>query len=458
MRLTGASMEVRFRDTLLGTMPLTLDAIHALYDSLDPRLLLQGLDLAMTPKALRTPLGFEALMQVAMINVVHCVFPRFNLTTPLRMHMQLQSMDAEINNIRNTALVNQTNHVHVLSGALKGLPMVVALPGPSLDLDFLREKRSSFILLAAGRAAGKLLEAGIDPDLVYMQDVNAKAWDLSFAALSDRRSKAVLVANPLGKLHAHARIFSRVFKAWNLYSFETDAFPKLEEIAPSSVSGAYSLARLLGCDPVVFMGNDCGANTKPRSHLPAPQDQCSIPFRDLDRELLFEPTDRMYGLYLRFADEFSVTTQTDYAAGAQWLKMRARRDAAQSGVRFYDNSTTRLCRFLSPIQDASALGPVGTHKLPRLPAYRTSFDPMPLLRQKAKAYALIAKLLSRGEMPASALRRPYSCILQGTDMAFHDRLEPTPEDMAHIRANLDTVQGHLDAAMAAQQPPPAADR
>ncbi len=448
LRLDGGAMQIGFRGADLGRLPLSLPALHSLFDALDPQLLFQGMRLRLPEKSLRTPLGFEALLQTIMLNMVHCVFPRTNGTTPLRARLQIQSLDAETNFIRNAQFVNQVNHVHIAKDRLAGLPMLVALPGPSLDCGFIRRHRGSFILLAAGRAARPLVEAGIEPDLIYMQDVNAAAWDVNFAFLGGRRLSSVLIANPLGAQHKYFHNFARVFKAWNLYPFEQDRFPKLEEIAPSSVSGAYSAARLLGCDPILFLGNDCGEVVPPLSDAEPPGDMTDHAFEREGNDLVFAPVERRVDLYLRFADEFSIRTRNDYVAASQWLKMRAARDAAEGGRKIYDSSRTRVCQFNSVIMDASRLDAFREAVLPPLSGYATRCDPRPVLLGKQRAFSFILRQLRRGVLPESVLKRPYSCILQGTRMAAADSLQPQDGDIAIAAANAETMLGHVEAALA----------
>ena len=448
LRVTPRGLEVSLGGNPLGSVPLTLGNIHALLEAMEPQLLVHGVAVRMAEATLRTPLGFEALLEVIKTNMIHCTFPRTNATTPLRSRIALQSMDAEVHFVRNATLMGGCNHAHVLADRYRGIPALIAMPGPSLDMDRLRELRQGRVLLAAGRAAGKLLSAGVDPDLVYMQDVNARAWDCNFAGLDGQRSGAALVANPLGKLYAYHGLFARTFKAWNLYPFERDRFPKLEEIPPSSLSGAYSLARLLGCDPIIVIGND-GGDPVPPAEGRGVASMTSLGHRQEDGECVFEPVALDRRLYLRFADEFSVRTSNEYVCGAQWLKARARRDFEAHGLETFDISSTGLCRFNATIRDGAGLHGAGpAAALPPLPRYEAEADPGDYLRHKRRAYAAVTRVLERGELPGSVFHKPYSCLLTGTAMAREDAREPRDGDMDIIRANAAEMLDHADAALA----------
>ncbi|MFW5837748.1 MAG: 6-hydroxymethylpterin diphosphokinase MptE-like protein, partial [Desulfovibrionaceae bacterium] len=437
-QVRDGSLAIRFQDQVLGAATLSLDSIYSTMAAVDASLLAQGATLDISEKDLRTPLGFETLLHLIMTNVIHCIFPRKHQITPLRHRLELLSMDAETNFIRNAPCVNSLNHLYILKNRLAGRPLVLALPGPSLDFDALRRIRGDVVLMAVGRAAGPLLEAGIIPDFFYMQDINAYAWDRSFGFLGDRRLDSMLIANPLGKIWAYRKNFSRVFKAWNLYPFEKDVFPKLEEIPPSSVSGAYSAARLLGCSPILFVGNDCGANAA-RPEGAGVESMTNLPFEARGDHIRFAPLGMKKNLFLRFADEFCVTTSLDYVAASQWVKMSARRDAGRGASDVYDASQTRLTQFNSVIQDVSRLEPLQGGAMPPLPAYAAECDPADYLRRKHKAYSFILRQLEKGVLPSSVLKRPYSALLEKTAMASRDQTEPIGADMDKARANAGTL-------------------
>jgi hypothetical protein len=444
--LSRGSIDIIHETSRLGAIPLTLPGVHGLADAIAPELFRDGLSLAITEKDLRNPLGFELLLQVIMLNMVHYVFPRVHLTIPMAATLELQSMDSEINTIRNTAYLNRMNHLFILKDHLRGLPLVVAMPGPSLDMDFLRRRRESFVLLAAGRAAGKVLEAGITPDFIFIQDVIPAAWDLSFGSLGDRVVETVLVGNPMGMIHKYFKNFRRVMKAWNMYPFERDIFPKIPEIAPSTVSGAYSMARLLGADPVIFVGNDCGDPVPPPPPGQGPQSQTNLPWEAEGDHLVFTPTARMASLFLRFADEFSMRTSNSYVAGAQWIKARAGRTAKASPVSLFDRSLTRFTRFnsvLRPFDEAVLSGPC---RMPELPRYDTAYDPADFLLRKKRLYAFAIRQLQQGSIPRTLFSRPQSCLLEGTDMARNDRTTPTDDDAGIMLENARRIMEHIEEA------------
>ncbi|MBI9079207.1 MAG: DUF115 domain-containing protein [Pseudodesulfovibrio sp.] len=443
----AGTLAVDHKGNQLASVPLSLQTIHALHDSIESNLLIDGLSLHISAKSLASPLGFESLLQTIMMNMVSCVFPRYSGWSPLRQRLQLHHIDVETNYIRNASFFNNINHVHILKNSLAGLPMIVALPGPSLDMDYIREQRKTCVLMAAGRAAKALLQEGIYPDYIYIQDVQTFAWDYNFGFLGDTRIPSTLIANPLGRIWKYFKNFTRVFKGWNLYAFERDGFPKIEEIAPSTVSGAYSLARLMGCDPIVFVGNDCGTCMERPDESRLPQSLTNLDFERQGNDLVFSPTSYERDLRLFFGDEISVTTKNDYLAGAQWLKIRAERDVAQTGVQIYDRSTTRLSQFHSPIEDGSSYIPSGTVTLPEAPRYETRYDLQKYLLHKKRTYEFILRSLDSGRVPQTALRKPCSTVFSGTSMAHTDSAEPCAEDLQGAKVNAGALIEHAELAL-----------
>ncbi|QJB55733.1 6-hydroxymethylpterin diphosphokinase MptE-like protein [Pseudodesulfovibrio sp. zrk46] len=427
--------------------PLSLQTIHALYHRDDKEMFSNGLNLRISRKDITHPLGFEALLQVIMINAIFCVYPRVCSWSPWTSRLHSLHIDAETNFIRNAAYINRLNHVFTLSNRFAGQPILLALPGPSLDIDYIRKHRSAFTVVAAGRACQRLIEAEVYPDVAYIQDVNTPAWEKSFGSLGDKKIPTILIANPLGRIWKYHDNFQRVFKGWNLYPFERDVFPKIEEIAPSTTSGAYSLVRLLGGNPIVIAGNDCGDNVSSLEGVGVPESMTSLPYAVEGDHLIFSPVEQDQNMYLGFGDEFSVQTQNGYIAGAQWLKNRVMQDATEHGVDVYDFSHTRLCQFNTNIRDGVDFRPGYPVGAPALPAYTTNYDMVKYLRQKKSSYGFILRQLEKGIMPKAATRYPHTCVLTGTLIEQGNNVKTVPEDVLVAKENAESLIGHIDMAL-----------
>ena len=450
LELNGATgkLDLSYQGGVIASVPYNLATIHSLPELVEGKDdFIDGISLRIPEKELLTPLGFETLLQVTMLNMASCVFPRRNWTAPLRTNLPMHSMEAEINFIRNAPAFSTYNHVHVLKDSLRGKPMMLALPGPSLDFDFIREHRSSFILMGVGRAAGILLEADIAPDFVYIQDVNSKAWRANFGNLGDKTFPTMLIGNPLGGTWQYAHHFKRIFKAWNLYGFEFDLFPRIKEIPPSSVGGAYSLARHMGCPAIYLVGNDCGDNVASPERTALPEAMTNLAYERDGDDLIFTPTSYEADLRFHFGDEISVVTKSEYITGAQWLKSRVTTDAVPAGVEVYDRSRTRLTQFNSSIRDAAEYTMGESVGLPELPGYSVDYDIRKFLMNRKNSYKFILRKLEADNVPNMACNRPFSAIFCNTTMATHDSVEPQGDDLQIAIANTHRLLKHVEIAL-----------
>ena len=441
-------LDLTYQGGTIASVGYNLATLHTLPELVEGKDdFINGIALRIAEKELLSPLGFETLLQVTMLNMAACVFPRRNWTAPLRENLPMHSMDAEINFIRNTSDYHLYNHVHCLQNIAKGKPVLLALPGPSLDLDFIREHGDSFVVLAAGRAAGIMLEAGVAPDFAYIQDVNSPAWNVNFSGLGDKRFHTALICNPLGGVWKYAKHFSRVFKAWNLYGFELDVFPRIKEIPPSSVGGAYSLARLFGASSIYLIGNDCGDTVAPPEPTALPEALTNLAYERDGQMLTFTPTTYEMDLRFHYGDEISVTTKSEYITGAQWLKSRVTVDAVSAGVKVYDQSQTKLTQFNSAIEDGSTYTIEGPVSLPELPSYTMQYNVRKFLMTRKNSYSFILRKLENGVIPNMAYTRPFSSIFCNTTMAEHDSLEPQQDDLQIAKANTERLLEHVDIAL-----------
>lgn len=450
----AAQLVLEYKGSELATVPYTKETVYSLPSLCENKNKIgefaNGIRLDIGEKDMASLLGFETLLQITMMNMVACIFPARNMTIPRRNALPMHSMEAEINYIRNAPDYHNYNHAHILENQFKGLPLLMALPGPSLDLEYIRDHRDSFILMGVGRAAGKLIEAEIYPDLIYFQDVNARAWELSYDQLGDKRIPSTIIANPLGRLWKYKHNFKRIFKAWNLYLFEHDQFPRVREIAPSSVSGAYSLAKLLGFSSVLFVGNDCGVSAPPLDTPSVPERFTNLPFERRDDRLLFSPVTYSDNLRFSFGDALSIETKSEYLAGAQWLKSEAFTNSRQGGPALYDRSQTRQTQFNSPIRDAAEYVVGGPVSMPQLPFYEVGYDIKKYLMSRQTTYQFIAEQLHKKTIPPVSLDRPFSSIYNNTRMAaldtttasdetFDEALKATTRLLEHIRIAMDSL-------------------
>lgn len=151
--------------------------------------------------------------------------------------------------------------VNLLEGKLSGRAGVVVGAGPSLDRNIavLAEHRERFLVAAVNTSLPALEAAGIEPDVVVVCE--AKPVGASIAGIPSIR-KAILIPG----IHASrdtwelpwrriAPAFSDegIFGLWVRQLFDFHPVP----IGGSSCCLAAGALYLLGCDPIVLVGNDC---------------------------------------------------------------------------------------------------------------------------------------------------------------------------------------------------------
>ncbi len=150
--------------------------------------------------------------------------------------------------------------VRSLFGRFRGVPAVVVSAGPSLDrnISLLRVLENHAVLICVDTSLGPLHRAGVRPHLVLAGDSS----EANFRHLQGLgHTGAALVAEPM----THPRIVEEFDGDKFIMSFNEVLMKELSGIlgdfgvvkAWGSIStGAFDLARKLGCDPIVFAGQD----------------------------------------------------------------------------------------------------------------------------------------------------------------------------------------------------------
>ncbi len=164
------------------------------------------------------------------------------------------------NTLDNILAIVDNPPVRNLYGRFKGIPAVVVSAGPSLDrnIELLRVLENHAVLICVDTSLGPLYRAGIRPHLVLAGD-SSEANFRHMQGLG--RTGATLVAEPM----THPRIVEEFDGDKFIMSFNEVLMKQLAGIlgdfgtvkAWGSIStGAFDLARKLGCDPIVFTGQD----------------------------------------------------------------------------------------------------------------------------------------------------------------------------------------------------------
>lgn len=143
-----------------------------------------------------------------------------------------------------------------------GRAAVVVSPGPSLErnIDVLAAERERFVVLAPSQSLKALVSAGIEPDLVVV--VDSQDLTYHFDGCPERFHRRLVLA-----LKCHPRVVAlpaeqRYFYHMVNNKLAAEFFTWLTGSPGTMITGysvantAFSLACLMGCDPVVLVGQD----------------------------------------------------------------------------------------------------------------------------------------------------------------------------------------------------------
>jgi hypothetical protein len=171
------------------------------------------------------------------------------------------------NMIQNITETLRFHPVSTLFEIARGIPILVVGAGPSLSdslIDIDRYK-NNFLILAVDTAVHILNRAGIEPDLIYTVDPQA----LNSAYLEGYDGEAGLILDPTST-YLTPRLSNQATNGLRGF-FTTSPFPlteilqKISSIPIGSIpfggsvsTNAYSLAKLMGGDPIYFVGQDLG--------------------------------------------------------------------------------------------------------------------------------------------------------------------------------------------------------
>lgn len=150
--------------------------------------------------------------------------------------------------------------VETLAGKAKGFPAVIVAAGPSLSrhFDLLREARSKAVVIAVQTVFKLLRSLKIDPHFVTTLDYHEVSRSF-FEGVTDVGG-CEMVAEPkaawrtLEAFAGRKRVLSHRFHTALL----RDANPKRASLPAGSTVAhlAFYLAQHLGCDPIIFVGQD----------------------------------------------------------------------------------------------------------------------------------------------------------------------------------------------------------
>lgn len=150
-----------------------------------------------------------------------------------------------------------------LEGKYKGIPAVVVSAGPSLDknVDLLHQIKGKGLILSSDTVFPKLLKKGITPDMVFSIERIPEVWERFYDGVEIPPETWLVALNVVEK-----RVFDAfdnhcliAYRATEPLSTWLDRVSGQMGTLPTGLSVsnmAYSAAALMGCDPVVLIGQD----------------------------------------------------------------------------------------------------------------------------------------------------------------------------------------------------------
>ncbi len=192
----------------------------------------------------------------------------FNLVSGYNIDGATQSINGQTfveNRLKHLTSMHHDNMLEELSGKFQGIPSLIVAAGPSLDKNIREVKRAvgKAVIISVDTALPALLKQGIVPDFVTSIDYNAPTYEKIADTASDKRIQGInlictsWVAATVSKTYPARTIF---------WAFGENA---LEHWINTSLDGTMSTggagtvahlnflsAKILGCDPVIFVGQD----------------------------------------------------------------------------------------------------------------------------------------------------------------------------------------------------------
>jgi hypothetical protein len=174
------------------------------------------------------------------------------------------------NFMENLPYILEAAGVNKLFGKFQGVPLFLISAGPSLDknVQLLKNAKGKSVLLSVGTALKAVLKNGIEPDLVIAIDPSDKVYE-QFRGIDN--FKAPLVFDPLVNANIPKNYLGEKFVCESLPFFthwlreNTSKDIGYLKKGGSVANVAFDLAVKMGCNPIIFVGQDL-AFTGGKSH------------------------------------------------------------------------------------------------------------------------------------------------------------------------------------------------
>jgi hypothetical protein len=167
------------------------------------------------------------------------------------------------NSLNNLHYKTRFPSIHALKDKFAGIPAIVVAAGPSLDknIHLLAEARSDVVLLSVTTALRAVLRAGAKPH--FVTSLEAANVSAQIEGLEEEMKEMMLVLDEAG----HSSLFElptagkftflEASPAYLAFAHKVTGEPQEGLSCGASVANAtFSVAQLLGCDPIILIGQD----------------------------------------------------------------------------------------------------------------------------------------------------------------------------------------------------------
>lgn len=186
------------------------------------------------------------------------------------------------NIVANADFLKTARTIADLFGNLKDVPAVIVAAGPSLDKNFkyLKEVKGKACIVCIDVVLRKMLEAGIEPDVVVVTDSKIGMLD-HFKDLPEYSKDLPLLADVF--------VNNKLFDLWKgkIYMYASSPIEGCALTAQGAIEDGFMGGRKIGrvlsggcvtsmafsitvgglqCDPVIIIGNDCSYTEPTQTH------------------------------------------------------------------------------------------------------------------------------------------------------------------------------------------------
>ncbi|MDD3146102.1 MAG: DUF115 domain-containing protein [Candidatus Riflebacteria bacterium] len=180
------------------------------------------------------------------------------------------SMIGVENIMKNLATIIKNPGVKDLYGAFKGVPGIIVSTGPSLDKNIAELKRAAgnCVMVAADSALRVLLKHDIVPHAAVSLERIMHVATMFKELPDDYKKKIWLAATPVIRKESYDAWPGPTFMVYRAFAhFDWINIPKgTLQVGPSCSNMAFKILEVMGCDPIILVGQDCAFKSAEKTH------------------------------------------------------------------------------------------------------------------------------------------------------------------------------------------------